>query len=87
MTRGVVPRFINDGYHDTDAIPRDESGLPQYSPPEEVRDLFAKHFGIDPLVQVHIEKELEKGRMSALTNSLVVHKDVREYYARYVDFH
>jgi len=54
-TRGVCPRFVEDGYHNTSAVPRDESKIPPFNPSPATRALFTKLYGIDVDSQVRIE--------------------------------
>jgi len=37
-TRGVTPRFVNDGFHNTELVPRDESKLPKFAPTTDTFD-------------------------------------------------
>lgn len=58
QTRGVVPRFVNDGYH---RAPPDEFDLPDFSPSSDTRELVARLYGIPSEVQVETERRIANG--------------------------
>lgn len=55
LTRGVVPRFVADGYH---AIPHHELAIPRYEPDQETRALFARLYHVPEDVQVELERRV-----------------------------
>lgn len=57
-TRGVVPRWVDDGYH---VRPRDEIPLPAFAPSDDTRQLFSELYGIDVASQKAIERKLLGG--------------------------
>lgn len=61
LTRGYTPRWVEDGYHQQAAVPRDEGALPEFTPSEEVRAVFARLFGISPADQVAWEHKITAG--------------------------
>lgn len=54
-TRGSAPRFVRDGYHDVDAIPRDEKAIEPFRPELSTRMLFAQKFGVSIEEQLRCE--------------------------------
>lgn len=59
-TRGVTPRFVQDGYHER---PHDEHGVEDFSPSDDTRALFAKLYGITPELQIEIETRILAGNL------------------------
>jgi hypothetical protein len=52
VTRGVKPRFINDGHH---GIPPDEFEIPPYAPTPSIRALVEEKFGVTIAEQISSE--------------------------------
>lgn len=52
-TEGVVPRFIEDGYH---TFPSDEIDIPASSPTPMTRALFERLYGVPVSMQIKIEQ-------------------------------
>lgn len=81
QTAGVSPRFVLDGYH---AQPRDERGVPAFSPTPECRALFARHFGVSVDDQLAIEARFEAGVLD-VADLMPPHPDVAWYASRYLE--
>lgn len=80
-TTGYSPRFVLDEYHN--AIP--SVNVVDFAPSSEVRDLFARHFGVAVSVQLAIEKLLlNVTDLSPISQLLPAPSDVAWFYARYV---
>lgn len=60
-TRGSLPRFVEDGYHDFSKIPRDESKLAPFAPTKDTRELFHRVFGVDTALQIECENRIVLG--------------------------
>lgn len=82
LTRGVTPRFVNDGYHVV--VPNDESRLPEFAPSPDTRELFCQLYGISPANQVSIEGAIKRHDFSTLLAALPPPRDVEWYCTRYV---
>jgi len=85
-TRGYDPRFIPDGYHNYEDVPRDETKLPIFKPSESVRDLFARVFGITVAVQLACEAAIKKGDMAQVAAYIPSNFDSFFYESRYVTY-
>lgn len=83
-TRGVLPKFIQDGYHDTSAIPRDEKKLAVFDPTPEVRQLFSHLYGVTPAQQIMLENEGAAGNFVNFEAILRPHHDNYHYEQRYI---
>jgi hypothetical protein len=83
-TRHVNPRWVEDGYHNHDRVPRDESALPRFAPTADTRELVFKLYGIDARTQVYIENLIEAGEMN-FASLLSAHPHYAHYAARYVE--
>jgi hypothetical protein len=68
VTRGVRPRFVNDGYH---VLPPDEMSIPDFCPLDDTRALFAKRYGISPAVQLFVEAQVMRGEVNDVANFLL----------------
>jgi hypothetical protein len=79
LTRGIAPRFVNDGYHE---IPSDVRNVPQFNPTWRDRELFAELYGITPNQQMRVEQAIMAGETS-LTHLL----EAPEPYLRYWDYY
>jgi hypothetical protein len=87
-TTGVVPRFVDDGYH---VIPRDIRNVKFCSISDETRELFHQQFAISPAAQVYAESEIRtKGNFDCLRHILPVcpieHSFFQEYSDRYLEY-
>lgn len=63
QTRGVLPRFVNDGYH----MAHDEEPLPEFSPSHDTRVLFSELYGIDVSTQLACEDLIRRGDLNGLS--------------------
>lgn len=77
ITRGSAPRFVHDGYHQQDLVPRDEKQLPEFSPTAATRKLFSDKFGIDETTQMRVEELVAKGDMKGASQLLVTNSEMR----------
>lgn len=59
-TRGVAPRWVNDGYH---VRPRDEIPLEPFRPSADTRELVFELYGISVEVQLSIERHIAGGNL------------------------
>lgn len=80
-TRGVRPRFVQDGYH---TCPSDEMRIPDFAPTPECRALFARHFGVSVSEQLAIEQRLWEGNLD-IGDLLHPTPDQSWYAARFVE--
>lgn len=80
-TRGVVPRFVDDGYHNK--IIDDKMSIPEFCPSDESRALVAALFGISEEQQKRAEERISSG-VFEIANLVRPADDVAHYYARYV---
>lgn len=94
-TRGYSARFVRDGYHDVDHIPRDERNLSAVAVSDDTRVLFGKLYGIPPQEQLRLERDILKGDWSSLAGGLELsarasqlrysgYCNVRQYSDRYI---
>lgn len=79
-TRGVRPRFVDDGYH----RPHDEIPVPEFCPADDTRSLFAQVFGISVDVQLAAERAIRSGDMLALSSLVPPTPEQAEYSSKYV---
>lgn len=85
LTRGVAPRFVQDGYHDKSLIPKDESKLPPFAPTPLTRSLFSDRFGIDPITQVELERDIASGvDLGVLDRHLTPNNDALRFSSHFV---
>lgn len=84
VTRGCKPIFVEDGYHDTSKIPRDEKELPAFAPQEDTRNLFRDKFGVDEQAQRWAEREIAKGNFAAVDDALLVSEAAFRDNVRYI---
>jgi len=84
ITRGYEPRFIEDGYHDTTLIPRDEKTIKPYSPTPNSRTLFSELFGVSSAQQIQAERLIMSGQTSHLSKLFPPNEATLMYTSRYV---
>jgi len=84
VTRGYDPRFVEDGYHDTTAIPRDESKIPEFSPSPVARELFAKLYNVNVQTQLRAERLIAEGKTEHLAEIFPPTLDMLRYTNLYV---
>lgn len=65
-TRGSLPRFVQDGYHNTQLVPKDERNLPPFCPSADTRELFAVKYGLPVETQLKIESMIRAGDFEVL---------------------
>jgi hypothetical protein len=82
ITEGVVPRFVNDGYH----VPHDSASIPQFNPLPSTRVLFAQLFGVSVEAQLSAEQAILVGDYASagLILSSIVPEDMLFYASNYV---
>jgi len=88
LTVGVVPRFVDDGYH---VLPHDMIRVELPCPTLNTRLLFERKFGVSVSEQLRAEASIMRGDLRCLTQILISFKDSgvvnydRAWYeARYV---
>lgn len=81
FTRGVIPRFVNDGYH---SVPSDEMAIPPFSPSSDTRQLFQEVYGVGLQQQLHIEELIRSNRLDQIQYVLQPNADVLQYSSNYV---
>jgi len=79
-TRGVVPRFIHDGYH----VCHDEVALPDFAPSDDTRELFSQLYSVPIPLQKEIEKAIQCGDMDRVALLLPSPTDLSRYCSDYV---
>lgn len=83
-TRDYAPRFIRDGYHDTDLIPRDERFIPLGPPSIESRVDYQRHFGLTPGLQEEVESMILQGKFDTVANIIPAPLVQQDYERRFV---
>lgn len=84
VTRGCDPIFVEDGYHSSTQVPRDENVLPAFAPKSDTRALFCEKFGVDERTQIWAESRVLKGDFSAVDEALIVSQAAFRDNVRYV---
>jgi hypothetical protein len=79
-TRGVRPRFVEDGYH---ACPRDEQDLPDFAPSPDTRVLFSVKYGVSVETQLLVEAAILSGDMRRVALLLPPPPPVAWFSTRY----
>lgn len=80
LTRGVLPRFVHDGYHEQ---PKDETKLARFDPSHDTRVLFERKFGVSISTQLLIESMVLSGNFD-IVHYLNVHPHYDHFATRYV---
>lgn len=80
-TRGVRPRFVDDGYH----VPPDEFVLEAYNPSPDTRQLFARLYGVSVEAQVAAERAALAGDFTTVGVLIPPTPDYAHYEARFVE--
>lgn len=83
-TRGVVPRFVPDGYHTFEHVPKDEKGFAKFDPKPDTRVLFEKVYHIGVSEQLYLESLIQSNDLQGCFDALRFHCDIYDYAARYV---
>lgn len=81
LTRGVVPRFVNDGYH---FCPSDEIPIPAYEPSIDTRQLFQEVYGISVQDQIMVEGLIESNKLDGIQAIIQPNADVSSYCLNYI---
>jgi hypothetical protein len=84
-TRGVCPRFVQDGYHDTSQIPRDERLIRPFAPSRDTRLLFEKMYGISVASQLYIEDAILCEKLDLIQTVVFPHPDMADYALKYIE--
>lgn len=84
-SRGYEPRFIADGYHDFERVPRDEKQVPAFSPASDTRILFEKLFHVGVQLQLELEEAIRRDDLITVRRALTFHPDMADYVRRYVE--
>jgi len=79
-TRGVLPIWVDDGYHK----PRDEVKLKPFSPNADTRLLFEKVYGVSIRDQLRMEQLIRDNRLELIEGVLLPTPDMSHFEARYV---
>lgn len=85
VTRNYNPRFIKDGYHDTDIVPRDESSIPEFKPTPASRTLFARLFGVTVENQLRCEDAIMRDDLTTASELIPTNYAALDYYLRYLE--
>lgn len=80
LTRGVVPRFVPDGYHEP-VLP--EYKIPNYAPSAAARAAFHTKFGVSPSTQIWAERLIMEGRTDHLVSIFPPTQDMSHYVQAY----
>lgn len=80
-TRGVVPRFVHDGYHQ---CPKDEKLVSSFSPSMSTRILFEKEYDISIAVQLRAEKAILRGDMEMVSSLIPPSVEMLDYASKYL---
>jgi hypothetical protein len=82
-TSGYAPRFVWDGYHNTN-VPRDAKKIQKFAPDMSTRMLFASKFHISVEEQLLAEKAIRNDDLSVLTSVVRVNSAILRGYTHYV---
>jgi len=82
VTRGVQPRFVNDGYHQ---CPPDEFELPEFNPQFSTRLLYEKLYGITIKEQLEVESAILKGELHRVQDYVVPPGHIQHYHDNYIE--
>jgi hypothetical protein len=82
VTRGVVPRFVLDGYHEVQ--PPDELRISVFAPSNDTRHLFEVEYGVPIPLQLAVEAMVMQGDMDGVARLLPAPVDLQRYSRDYV---
>jgi len=82
ITRGVVPRFVADGYHQA---PPDEWDLPDFHPSQSARLKMEFKFGVTVREQLAIEDMILAGHLDRVSLVLLPLPAMEQYALNYVE--
>lgn len=80
-TRGVTPRFVDDGYH----RPHDEFEVPIFNPSSDTRLLFEHMYGISINEQLLIEDAISRDELGLVAQLLPPLEEVADYASRFIE--
>jgi len=80
ITRGVLPRFVADGYH----VPHDVVACPEFCPSADTCFIFECQYGISIELQLLCEKAIAHGDMSRLAQLLPAPAESQAFCSAYV---
>jgi len=81
LTRGVDPRFDQDGYH---VVPPSESSLPDFEPSYTTRAAYATRFGVSIATQIEVEECVFSGRLDCIQHLIPPTPTQLHYAQNYV---
>jgi hypothetical protein len=82
VTRGCLPRFVNDGYHDV--CPPDEFSVAPFLPSIDTRHLFEVEYGVPVALQIAVEERIAAGDMDGVARLLPAPTELQRYARDYV---
>lgn len=82
QTKGVTPRFVDDGYH---RVPRDERHLPDFCPSADTRLLFEREFGVSIATQLLVEECVSRGDFEAVASLIPPTVEQGDYCSKYLE--
>jgi len=82
LTRGVVPKYIPDGYH---TPPPDEMVIPDFAPSTSARLLMESKFGVSVSEQLLVEDLIREGRLDQVSSVVLPHPAMADYDMNYVE--
>lgn len=82
---GVIPRWVSDGFHDTQWIQETAERVGSFNPSPQARELFSKVFGISPNAQVICERAIQDRDMMLVAEIIPPTQSDYDYTVNYVD--
>lgn len=80
-TKGVVPRFVDDGYH----VPRDVKNVPHFMPSSDTRLLFEAEYGVSVAVQLLAEAAVLRGNFEEVSRLIPPTYEQLDYTTKFVE--
>lgn len=84
-TQHVSPRFVTDGYHNKEWVPRDIRDIPEFSPSYDTRLLFEREFGVSIPTQLIAEKAALRGEFGLIGTLVPPTNEQSLYTEMYVE--
>lgn len=84
-TAGEEPLFVEDGYHDTARVPRDEKQLAPFAPSDEARELFFQLYKVSPANQIFVENQILLGNVDVIAEYLPPSDVSYDYFVSYIE--
>jgi hypothetical protein len=81
-TRGVLPRYVYDGYHDV--VPPDEFSIEEFAPSMDTRLLFEREYGVSVSVQIACERAIDRGDMNFCSVMIPPSPELSHYASNYL---